>query len=130
MDVGKVSNYVYSQTNSTRKVGGELGMDEFLKLLVTQLQNQDPLSPMEDKEFIAQMAQFNSLEQLKAMNQTFDFGSSVTLIGKTIKAYSPENNGYITGFVDRVAMYNGQSYLIVDDYMFTLADVVEVLERK
>lgn len=129
MDVSKLSNQMYTQSSNTRNVNGELGVDEFLKLLVTQLQNQDPMSPLEDKDFIAQMAQFNSLEQLKMLNQNLDFGSSVTLIGKTIKAYDPVSNGYIIGLVDKVAMENGQSYLSVGDNMFTLADVVEVLNE-
>jgi flagellar basal-body rod modification protein FlgD len=48
-----------------------LDKEAFLKLLVTQLRSQDPLSPMEDREFIAQMAQFSSLEQMQNLNDTF-----------------------------------------------------------
>lgn len=50
---------------------GALDRDAFLKLLTTQLSNQDPLNPTEDREFIAQMAQFSSLEQMQNLNDTF-----------------------------------------------------------
>ena len=54
-----------------RKAQQELGKDDFLKLLITQLSYQDPSSPMEDKEFIAQMAQFSTLEQMTSMSADF-----------------------------------------------------------
>lgn len=52
--------------------GDSLGKDDFLQLLMTQLQNQDPSSPMDDTQFIAQMATFSSLEQMTNINSTLE----------------------------------------------------------
>lgn len=84
-------------TSSVEKQGrGDMGKDQFLTLLVAQLKYQDPLSPMENTEFVAQMAQFSSLEQLTNINagleslQLISASSSNTqalnLIGKEVEA--------------------------------------------
>jgi flagellar basal-body rod modification protein FlgD len=58
--------------NGTNKTSKELGKDAFLQLLTTQLAHQDPMQPQADTEFIAQLAQFSSLEQLQSMRTTMD----------------------------------------------------------
>lgn len=57
------SYYLQNNQDSDRNPSPELGKEEFIKILMTQLQNQDPLDPMDDKEFISQMATFSTLEQ-------------------------------------------------------------------
>jgi flagellar basal-body rod modification protein FlgD len=56
----------------TAAAGGPMGKDEFVKLLVTELSNQDPLNPMDGKELAAQLAQFSSVEQLMNINSKLD----------------------------------------------------------
>lgn len=87
----KVNNdykeYIYNFEEQEEKRGevenrntNDLDKDAFLKLLTTQLANQDPLNPIEDREFIAQLAQFSSLEQMTALNQTFETKTEEMLV--------------------------------------------------
>lgn len=60
-----------------RNIGGELGQDQFLKLLVTQLQNQNPLEPQPNAEFVAQLATFSSLEKLTSIEAILKEGLGI-----------------------------------------------------
>lgn len=109
-----------------------LGKDDFLKILITQLQNQDPQNPMEDKEFISQMATFSSLEQMTNINKTLDKIVNINndnqllqhseLIGKVVK-WSKEDQvsndqtttNYFEGIVTSVRMENGTVRLEMED---------------
>lgn len=68
----KIDSSFYLANTEQRRPSSELGKDEFLKILMAQLQNQDPLNPLDDKDFIAQMATFSSLEQLMNMSESID----------------------------------------------------------
>ncbi len=79
-----------SSSSVTTATNDALGKDAFLKLLIAELSNQDPLNPMEDREFISQMATFSSLEQMQNMNNTLTSMSeankfnAVQYIGKAV----------------------------------------------
>lgn len=65
--------YLINQKRDERQTGeGTMGKDDFMKILIAQLQNQDPTNPMQDTEFIAQMAQFSSLEQTMNLTKAFE----------------------------------------------------------
>jgi len=89
----RVNQYVHdvnSKINQGRKPQQNLGKDDFLKLLITQLSYQDPTSPMQDKEFIAQMAQFSTLEQMTSM--AGDFAKLTSMITGTEASQSLGKN--------------------------------------
>ncbi len=94
--LGTDSSSSTSSSSTSSSSTSSLGLDAFLQLLVTQLEYQDPLDPMDDKEFVAELAQFSSLEQLTEINTGIDTLTSVAkeqemigavnFMGKTIEA--------------------------------------------
>ena len=94
--------------------------NQFLLLLVNELQNQDPTAPTDEKETLSQLAQFSSLEQMQNLNQTLSANSgfsqvaqSAALIGKTVSTATDTDPG-ISGVVTSVAMQGGKTYLEVN----------------
>ncbi len=112
-----------NEANKKNKTGepGEksgLGKDSFLKLLVTELRHQDPTKPMEDKEFISQMAQFSSLEQMSNLNKEMKSlvmsqksAEAYGILGKDIEAYDPVQKKAVKGTVNSV-FYKGEELMI------------------
>lgn len=91
MPITGVTDVRTDDSSSSFKVGGDLGKDEFMKLLVAQLQAQDPLNPMDSSEFISQLAQFSSLEQLQNINDKLDdltpkISGAANIVGREIEA--------------------------------------------
>ena len=106
-------------------VNQTLGKDDFLKLLTTELRNQDPLQPMDNKDFIAQMAQFSSLEQMNNVSKSMDdlknsmtgffqqglLNQGAALIGKQVSGLDTDGVTEISGIVDSVKWLDGNPQL-------------------
>ncbi len=99
---------------------GSIDKTQFLSLLITELKNQDPTAPTDQKETLSQLAQFSSLEQMQNLNQTLtassQFGQlsqSAALIGKTVNAGAGDSA--VSGIVSAVAVQNGKTYLHIGD---------------
>ncbi len=96
-----------SAANTSPTSPNRLGKQDFLKLLMAQMQNQDPMKPMDDTQMIAQMAQFSALEATQALNATIQQNNNIQtiaqaggLIGKYIQANQPDGttaSGAVTG---------------------------------
>ncbi len=110
----------------------ELGKDEFMSILVAQLRFQDPLRPMDDREFISQMAQFSALEQMQNLNREFSNVKALNMIGNFIsakidgKGLEPE---ILNGVVESVTFENGRTHLIVKGQAVAVEDIVSVHMR-
>lgn len=112
---------------TTEKASGgtsSLGKDEFLNLLVTQLQYQDPLNPSSDTEFIAQMAQFSSLEQMQNLNTNFAQYKAYSLVGKNVQATVGLDT--VEGYVESVRMVGDEAYAIIDGNSVLVDDIKKV----
>ncbi|WEK56186.1 MAG: flagellar hook assembly protein FlgD [Candidatus Cohnella colombiensis] len=114
----------YSTKNvqaAAREPVKELGKDQFLQILITQLRNQDPMQPMQDTEFIGQMAQFSSLEQMVNMSSQMSAlrqsaGMVAALIGKEVTWQDTDYYGVTqtyVGVVDSVLWKNNVQYVQV-----------------
>ena len=130
----RVDSTVYSQIFQAeiayRKLPGQLVKDAFLRFLVTQLKYQDPLSPMEDKEFIAQLAQFSALEQMQNLSSEFSSMKALSLVGKMVYAEKRIGNSpdivTVLGRVERVSIFDGNVYLHVNGQDIRMDDIVTV----
>jgi len=126
---------VNSATERTGQSGGMLGKDQFLRILITQLQNQDPASPLQDREFIAQMAQFSSLEQMmnmtneiKGLRQSLGIASGMIGLEAEWVTYDPDGKpaGTSTGTVDSILIKAGAQYAEVGGKQVPFTNIVGV----
>lgn len=131
------ANSLYSQ--APEEIRKELGKDDFLKLLLTQLSYQDPMSPVDNKDFIAQMAQFSSLEQMQNVStqlteltevqlQAGVMSQATSLLGHTVTITNPEGEDSepITGEVTKVKIVEGIPQIEIDGKNYPISLVTEV----
>lgn len=122
-----------ANSKNNRTPSSNLGKDDFLQLLTTQLKNQDPMNPMEDMDFIGQMAEFSSLEQMLNLNTGVDkINTALTnntttqammFLGTNVTAQVDESDEPITGTVSTIGFKDNQPYLKVGEYAVALDQV-------
>jgi flagellar basal-body rod modification protein FlgD len=112
------------------KPKSELDMETFLQLLTTQLANQNPLEPMNDRDFFAQMAQLGQVQGLDKLDKSMAVTQANDMIGKTVTALRPQsetsgtNDTLVQGVVKSMIVRNGERYLQVQEANGGIAEVL------
>jgi len=127
--VSKISSefdIVPSTYSETKETTTSLGKDEFLNLLVTQMQYQDPLEPATDTEYIAQLAQFSSLEQMQNLNDNFAQFQAYSMVGK----YATANFGMetIEGYIESITKVGNTTYALIDGTSVDVSEIYKVTD--
>lgn len=121
-----------SSQKKERNVGSQLGKEDFLLLLVTQMKYQDPLEPTDNTEYVSQLAQFSELEYMQNMSDVTQHTSAFSLVGKYVYVQTTSEGGHTEeaeGVVDYVTMKNGDAYVSVNGMDFSYDDIVEVRDE-
>lgn len=121
-----------SQTASKTDRISDLNTESFLKLLIAELQNQDPMSPMENTEIMQQVSQIREIQSNQELVDTFQavrlgqsMSTATSLLGQQIIALSDDSKT-VSGKVDRVTVEEGEPKLHVGEYTISLENVSEV----
>jgi len=131
----------YSASSLTPEPSESLGKDAFMQLLVSQMRNQDPMSPTSNEDFVAQLAQFSSLEQMQELNGNIlglavlqqsnalmsQLTDSAALIGKEVRYIEPASGDEMTGNVTSVKIQDGLAVLNIDGEDIPLGNVTEIV---
>ena len=123
--------------NATPAVGGTaVSKDEFLKLFVAQLKNQSPMDPLKGHEFIAQLAQFSSVEQLTSLNASFadtmkfqQLTGGSEFIGKKATFVDPVVGGTSTGVIQGALVLDDSISVVIGNKEIPIANVTGVFEN-
>jgi len=131
LQVSSSTEVSLGQSDTSRSPVKTLDKDAFLLLLVEQLKNQDPMSPQDSNDFMAQMAQFSILEQLTNLHEEMaklrsfqEMSSASALIGRQVKIRSGEEE--ISGRVEKVTLASDGVQVVVNGSGYSLDSVTEV----
>jgi flagellar basal-body rod modification protein FlgD len=137
METGSITNALAPNTTPAKNNDAlrDLDMDQFLKLMITELQNQDPLNPLENAEILQQISQIREIGATSRLTETLDavlLGQNLTsassMIGKTVEALSDDAKN-VRGVVDKVTVTGGEPRLHIGGKAVRLKNVKEIVSQ-
>lgn len=129
---GMASKQIMSSTSKTTntKKSNTLNMEDFLSLLVAEMQNQDPLEPTSNSDYMAQMATFSQVEATAEMNERVLGQTASNLIGKAVIVKTDTNSsGYAGGIVDGWQEIDDIIYLGINGNLYDINDIDQVIDK-
>ncbi len=129
---GKVTNLEADKATKNTTTGYD--KDAFMQILVAQMKYQDPLEPTENTEYISQLATFSQLEEMQNMTSGMTLQRAGNLIGQEVvcKVTNAQTGGteYVSGLVDYVVYENNKAYVSIDESLYSIDDVYQVIDQK
>lgn len=132
---GQVQTNTTPDYTSSNKGTDSLGKDAFMQMLVTQMQYQDPLEPQDNSQFLSQLAQFSSLEEMQNMTSQLNNNQALSLVGKNVimevgKSTGASTTTTVAGYVQYVQMVDGKAKLSINDKLYSIDDLDTVIDDK
>lgn len=128
----ETSSHYNSTSTKNANANSSMNQDSFLKLLVAQMQYQDPLEPQSNTEYVAQFAQFSQVEAMQNMQSTYQQSLASNLVGKPVIMRALSTAGedkFITGRVDFIQNKDSKTYLSINGSMYDINDLDSVMDE-
>lgn len=132
MNIATTGTYGSAATGGTAAAtqdNAALSVNDFFKLLAAQLQNQNMMDPVDNTQFIAQMAQFSTLSQMQELQKVCQMSYAVSLIGKNVLISATDENGVsnvTSGVVENISYQSGVPYIGMDGASYPVSSVLAI----
>jgi len=137
MNINNFNNPAVNATNNQawfeNKDKNEVSMESFLQLMTAQLRNQDFNNPVDDTQFVTQLAQFTTLKSMQELTQNSKTAYAASLVGKAVTASKMSIGGNlntVSGVVTKISLVNNEFGVFIGDEMFTLEQIMEIKTAK
>lgn len=137
----KVNDYTYSGTDKTNQTGSnidavfadpdeqQVSVDDFLQLMIAQLKNQDFMNPVDDTQYVTQLAQFTTMQQMEEMAYNSKSTYITSMVGKYVVASKMTVSGDLDttkGIVNKISLVDNEYLVFVNDKPYKMSEIMEV----
>lgn len=133
-----INDFLYTGSTSTndityvdKKESSELAFDDFLNLMISQLQNQDFTNPVNDSEYMTQIAQMSMISQMEDIAKYTQNSYASSLLGKVVSVSDTSSNGAVktdTGYVDKISFSGDELTFYVNNAQYNMSNIVHVMD--